>query len=275
MIGSTMVHKKIPADRTNYTKNRSQYGKVSEITIHHAAGIMSVDALGVLWQRKGRKASSHYGVSGNQVGQYVSEGDVAWTNSNWDANVRAVTIEVSNSKGAPNWEVSEESLQTTIELVADIAKRNGLHPLVYGKSLTWHSLYSATACPGPYLKNKLKEICEKANERNQKVQEERQPQNQTTILIGPASAGDLAALSALAQNLQVTYQVMGQSIRVEQLSYGDFVTFEKKAQELNLPLETEQVHYVVQVGYFSNQEKAQQYANELKQKGVEAFIKAV
>ena len=50
-----------------------------------------------------------------------------------------------------------------VTLVADIARRNGLGKLVKGKNLTWHSMYAATACPGPYLSGKLQELVDKAN----------------------------------------------------------------------------------------------------------------
>lgn len=166
MADSALVAKFIPAYTGNYTQNRARYGKISEITIHHCAGVMSIEQLGALWQRKGRNGSSHYGVSGSRIGQYVAESDIAWTNSNWNANCRAVTIETSNSAGAPNWPVANASLATLILLVADIAKRNGLHPLVLGKSLTWHSMYTATACPGPYLFSKLQYIADEANKIN-------------------------------------------------------------------------------------------------------------
>lgn len=166
MADSPLVTKYIQAYSGNFTKGRSRYSKIKEITIHHCAGIMSIDDLGRLWQRVGRNGSSHYGVSGSQVGQYVREADIAWTNSNWEANCRAVTIETSNSGGAPNWPVADDTLETLVKLVADIAKRNNLGTLVPGKNLTWHSMYSATACPGPYLSGKISEIAAKANQIN-------------------------------------------------------------------------------------------------------------
>ena len=166
MADSALVAKFIPAYTGNYTKNRARYGKISEITIHHCAGIMSIEQLGALWQRKGRNGSSHYGVSGSQIGQYVAEANVAWTNSSWAANCRAVTIETSNSGGAPNWPVANDSLATLILLVADIARRNGLGTLTVGKNLTYHSMYVATECPGPYLRSKLQYISDEANKIN-------------------------------------------------------------------------------------------------------------
>lgn len=161
---SKLVTKFIPAYEGNYTKDRkAQGGTISEITIHHCASILTIDALGALWQREGRKGSSHYGVSETNIGQYVHESDVAWTNGNWEANCRAVTIETSNGGAAPEWPVSDTTFQTLVTLVADIARRNGLGKLVKGKNLTWHSMYAATACPGPYLSGKLQELVDKAN----------------------------------------------------------------------------------------------------------------
>lgn len=161
---SKLVTKFIPAYKDNYTKSRkAQGGTISEITIHHCASILTIEALGALWQREGRKGSSHYGVSETNIGQYVHERDVAWTNGNWEANCRAVTIETSNSGGAPEWPVSDTTFQTLVTLVADIARRNDLGKLVKGKNLTWHSMYAATACPGPYLSGKLQELVDKAN----------------------------------------------------------------------------------------------------------------
>ncbi len=153
-----------PVAADSYTKSRkAQGGTISEITIHHCASILTIEALGALWQREGRKGSSHYGVSETNIGQYVHERDVAWTNGNWEANCRTVTIETSNSGGAPEWPVSDTTFQTLVTLVADIARRNGLGKLVKGKNLTWHSMYAATACPGPYLSGKLQELVDKAN----------------------------------------------------------------------------------------------------------------
>ena len=209
MKGCSFITKEIPAYVGNYTKNRARYGKISEITVHHAAGIVSADALGQLWQKKGRAGSSHYGVSGAQIGQYVSEDDIAWTNSNWSANCRAVTIEVSNSSGAPSWEVSDTSLQTLVKLVADIARRNGLFPLVVGKTLTYHSMYTATACPGPYLKSKLQWLCDEANKLANMPEDSTSSDKLTTLRIGPASAGDVLTLAGVRDEYDGVPQIGG------------------------------------------------------------------
>ena len=272
MKGCSFITKEIPAYVGNYTKNRARYGKISEITVHHAAGIVSVDALGRLWQKKGRAGSSHYGVSGAQIGQYVSEDDIAWTNSNWSANCRAVTIEVSNSSGAPNWEVSDTSMQTLVKLVADIARRNGLFPLVVGKTLTYHSMYTATACPGPYLKSKLQWLCDEANKLADMPEDGTSSDKLTTLRIGPASAGDVLTLKQMAEDLSVPFAETDGFMTIGGMSAGDAVTFTKKADELGLPVQTVAEMYVVQAGFFEKEGNAKAFHVELGKKGVESVV---
>lgn len=272
MIGCSFVTKEIPAYVGNYTKNRARYGKISEITVHHAAGIVSVDALGNLWQTKGRAGSSHYGVSGAQIGQYVSEDDIAWTNSNWAANCRAVTIEVSNSSGAPNWEVSDTSLQTLVKLVADIARRNGLFPLVVGKTLTYHSMYTATACPGPYLKKKLQWVCDEANKLANTSGSGTNLDKLITLHIGPTSAGDVLTLKQMAEALAIPFAETDGVITVGGMSSGDAAAFTQKADELGLPVQTVAGMYMVQAGFFEKEANANTFRAELNKKGVESAV---
>ena len=163
---SSLTNVTIPAYSGNYTKGRS--AKISEITIHHMAGVMTAEACGKLWQKVGRKGSSHYGIGNDgRIANYLDESNTAWTNSHWASNCRAVTIETSNNKTGGDWTVSNAALNSLIKLVADIAKRNGLGKLVKGKNLTWHSMYAATTCPGNYLRSKLDYIVDEANKINQ------------------------------------------------------------------------------------------------------------
>lgn len=155
----------IPAYSGNYTKGRTT--KISEITIHHMAGVMTAEQCGKLWQKVGRKGSSTYGIGNDgTIANYVDENDTAWCNSNWTSNCRAVSIEVSNSMTGGNWIVSDSALNSLIKLVADVAKRNNLGTLVKGKNVTWHSMYTATTCPGPYLLSKMDYIIAEANKIN-------------------------------------------------------------------------------------------------------------
>lgn len=168
MSNSSLVNVKVQAHSGNYTKGRQ--AQISEITIHHMAGVLSAEGCGNIFATAGRGGSSNYGIGNDgRIGLYVDECDTSWCNSNWESNKRAVTIEVSNSSLGGNYPVSDKALNSLIKLVADISKRNNI-TLVKGKTLTWHSMYTATSCPGDYLRSKIDYIIEQANKINSKVE---------------------------------------------------------------------------------------------------------
>lgn len=170
MSQSPMVTRQWWANGTNYTSGRQD--KIRGIVIHHAAST-SLDSIGQVFSQPGRGGSAHYGVGGKQVHQYVREEDTAWHCSNWAGNSATIGIETTNSTGAPDWKVSDETFDTLCKLVAEIAKRNGLgklwiNPDADFPALSGHKDWqgAATVCPGPYLYPKLQEICDRANEIN-------------------------------------------------------------------------------------------------------------
>ena len=152
-----------PANGGNYSPDRSAYGgRINKIVIHHAA-TTDFDGIGATFRALGRYASAHYGVGrNNNVDQYVAEKDVAWHAGNWAANISSIGIENVNASGAPDWAVADSTFNTLVELVRDIAKRNGLLPLRVGISLFGHKDFSATACPGQ-LYGRLQELADKVN----------------------------------------------------------------------------------------------------------------
>ena len=146
MSNSSLVNVVVKAHSGNYTAGRGGY-KINHITVHHMAGVLTAAQCGSIFAKAGRGGSAHYGVgSDGKVGLYVYESDRAWSDSNWQSNCTAVSIETSNSPTGGNWPVSDLTFNKLVELVADIAKRNGLGTLVPGKNLTWHSMYAATTC---------------------------------------------------------------------------------------------------------------------------------
>lgn len=152
----------------NRTPNRNH--AIDTITIHHMAGNFTVEECGNGFSKASRQASSNYGIgSDGRVGQYVYESDRAWTSGNEANDQRAITIEVANDGGSPDWHVSDAALAKLIELCVDICKRNGIAKLNYtgdkNGNLTTHNMFQATACPGPYLKSKLSYIATEVNKR--------------------------------------------------------------------------------------------------------------
>ncbi|MBD5584799.1 MAG: hypothetical protein HDQ88_06935 [Clostridia bacterium] len=114
-------------------KTTSNRKPIDRITIHHAAGNILVESMGEMFSRAAQRSSSNYGVGTNgKIAMYVEEAHSSWCSSSTANDTRAVTIEVANSSNNDsNWPVSDAALESTINLVADICKRNGKKKLVY------------------------------------------------------------------------------------------------------------------------------------------------
>ena len=149
--------------------NKPRRDKIRKITIHHAAGNISLQGFGSTFNGT-RKVSANYGIdSRGCVGMYVEECNRAWTSSSADNDHQAITIEIANDGGAPNWHVSDAALEAAINLCVDICKRNGIAKLNFtgdkNGNLTMHKYFAATGCPGPYLESKFPYIAEEVNKR--------------------------------------------------------------------------------------------------------------
>ncbi|MBR2706403.1 MAG: N-acetylmuramoyl-L-alanine amidase [Mogibacterium sp.] len=63
--------------------------------------------------------------------------------------------------------MSDKTIETAIQLVADICKRNGIKKLNYtgdlSGNLCMHCWVCSTACPGTYLKSKFRYIASEVN----------------------------------------------------------------------------------------------------------------
>ena len=161
-------------------KNCPRNHKIDTITIHHMAGNLSVEVCANVFQNTDPKkaASSNYGIgSDGRVGMYVEEKDRSWCSSSGDNDHRAITIEVADCTGAPEWRVSDKAYATLIDLCVDICQRNGIEKLIWattktdrknhknGANMTIHSDFKATDCPGAYLKSKMPQIAADVNAR--------------------------------------------------------------------------------------------------------------
>lgn len=152
----------------NCTKPRKS--KIKKITIHHMAGVLSVETCGNIFQNPNRQASSNYAIgSDGRIAMYVEESNRSWCSSNSENDHQAITIEVSNSKTGGDWPVSDYVISRLIDLCVDICKRNGIPKLIYdgtkNGTLTRHNMFANTACPGPYLQSKFPYIAEEVNKR--------------------------------------------------------------------------------------------------------------
>lgn len=149
---------------------------IDTITIHCMAGNLTIENCGNVFAPSARQASSNYGIgSDGRIAMYVEEKDRSWCSSNSANDNRAITIEVANDGGAPDWHVSDKAMAALIQLCADICKRNNIKQLIWstdkntrinhlnGANMTVHRDYAAKACPGDYLYNKHGYIAAEVN----------------------------------------------------------------------------------------------------------------
>ena len=102
--------------------------KIDKITIHHQAGNLTFEQAAQATQSRG--GSWNYAINSNgKIGVMIDEQYRAWTSSNRENDMRAVTIEVANDTIGGNWHVSDKALKSLINLCVDICKRNGIKAL--------------------------------------------------------------------------------------------------------------------------------------------------
>jgi N-acetyl-anhydromuramyl-L-alanine amidase AmpD len=149
-------------------RNSPRNQPITKITIHHMAGVMSVEQFGNLVANPAREMSANYAIGNDGcIGLFCEEKDRSWCSSSpWNDN-RAITIEVSNDVNGEPWSISDKAYESLIKLCADICKRNGIKTLEFtgdrNGSLTFHYMFAPTACPGTWIKNHTQEICNKVN----------------------------------------------------------------------------------------------------------------
>lgn len=171
MSNSPLTNKHIEDPNYSIREIGGRPCKISKITIHHAASVKATgESVARHLKNVNNNGSANYciGYQGDIV-LCVPEEYRAWTSNSKNNDAVAVTIEVANIKGEPNWEVSDISYSRLIDLCVDICRRNGMDGLVWtGDSkgtLTTHNMFAATACPGPYLKSKMPEIAAEVTRR--------------------------------------------------------------------------------------------------------------
>lgn len=136
----------------------------SGFCIHHAATTNFYN-IGATFQNTYTQTSAHYGVEPGHVCQYLSDDSNAWACGNTWANNNLISIECLNSGGdAEGWPVSEDTINTLIEFLADKCMEYGWSYLAVGDNLFGHKDFYNTFCPG-VLYDRLEEIANRVNAR--------------------------------------------------------------------------------------------------------------
>ena len=151
--GKATAHVDFGAKNSNPRNN-----SIRKITIHHMAGNLGAVSCAQM-HRNGSCSANYYIGSDGTICSGVAENRRAWTSSSAANDHQAITYEVANNSGAPNWSISKAAYDAMIALSRDICSRYGINAYYDGSSsasLTTHDMFAATCCPGPYIKGKLK-----------------------------------------------------------------------------------------------------------------------
>lgn len=129
---------------------------IEGLTPHHmAARMLAADCARMHLTCKEQRSAGYYiGYKGDSCGG-VSEDRRAWTSGSRENDYSHITIEVSNDEIGGDWHISDAAYATLVRLSADICRRYNIKPHFTGKagaSITYHQMFQATSCPGPYLK---------------------------------------------------------------------------------------------------------------------------
>ena len=149
---------------------------IDRITPHCAVVQCDVGALGELFSKASRQASSNYGIgTDGQIGMFVEECNRSWCSSDEANDQRAVTIECASDATEP-YAMRDAVYQSLIYLCTDICRRNGKTKLLwFGDKektlgytpkpdemvLTVHRWFANKSCPGDWLYSRLGDLADK------------------------------------------------------------------------------------------------------------------
>lgn len=170
-----VTYRRISPNRTSPRNH-----KIDTITIHCFVGQVTArsgcNASHFVNYDEKRGASCNYVVGyDGSIGLCVEEKDRSWCSSNRANDHRAITIEVASDTKSP-YAVTDKALNSLINLITDICKRNGIKKLIWKgdksligqvdkQNMTVHRWFANKACPGDYLYGKHSYIAEQVNKK--------------------------------------------------------------------------------------------------------------
>ena len=121
------------------------------------AAVWTAEKCANYFRNTSRECSANYCVGDDGVVKNVEECYRAWTSGSREFDEQAITIETADAD--TNWNISETTLNNLYNLCADICDRYDIDLHYTGDTngtLLFHRMLAPTACPGPFLINKIK-----------------------------------------------------------------------------------------------------------------------
>jgi hypothetical protein len=141
---------------------------VNGVVLHHTANGGGTSALEYVANSNSRNSHPTYLVQNNGAVWGIVHPNRRPYSTGGRPDSEAVTFEIDNSGGAPNWPVSDAALSTVARVIAhhyneSTRKGKGIARNKVGVAqqeffVAWHSQYVATACPGPHVLSRIDAI---------------------------------------------------------------------------------------------------------------------
>ncbi|AZV01731.1 peptidase [Microbacterium phage Schubert] len=160
----------------NTSWGRSRQGAaVTGIWVHHQADGEGHDSIDYMINWNSRGSHPTYAIDDNDQATVVGiiHPDYCPSSTGYSNDQSAITVEIANISGAPDWEVSQRALEELAQIIAHHAKESPREnraefnrPGVTQKGF-WvgiHKQVMATACPGPFVERNIEWVINRANE---------------------------------------------------------------------------------------------------------------
>lgn len=152
-----MVHSPLTGRHSPDGGKRNQRPqKIDRFIVHHCAGTNGQAVLDMMAGTADLSAN-YVILNDGTIVSVVPEEYRAWTSGTYEWDGRAVTVEVVNETGGPEWRISAKAEAALAALIADVGHRYGFAPTRNGRNSTvighkelhaWYGASYPTACPG-------------------------------------------------------------------------------------------------------------------------------
>jgi hypothetical protein len=145
---------------------------INGVVIHHVAG---TNGLRYVANANTRNSHPTYHISNSGAVTGIVNPDRRPYSTGGTPDPNAVTFEIDNSSAGGDWPVSSAAIEALIDVIVYHASQSPRAGKGFAKNqkavaqseffIAWHSQYSATACPGPFIMSQLDYIVSECNKR--------------------------------------------------------------------------------------------------------------
>lgn len=132
--------------------------KPNKIIPHHHAGNLTPKQFLAIMQSTRQMSPTVSVHTDGTVYAWVPEEMRPWTTGSYEADQTALTLEIANDEIGGNWHISDKAYKLAVQICAEWCKRYGITPVWKPNrkgTIQMHKEWANTACPGPYLSNKI------------------------------------------------------------------------------------------------------------------------